>query len=473
MFKGSPVTSPGPTMPPVSPVTGRVVLKVRVPKRLRNLELGLLLIALGMSALGLALVQWGAQGALDLRVLSYAGGLAILTLLLHLFVRWLTPDGDPFVLPIATMLNGLGIIMIHRLDIAGGVTGWQATSIRQIAWTAVALTAAVITLALLRNYRVLFRYRYLVMLLAVVLLFLPLFPGIGRTINGATLWVQIGTATFQPGEIGKIALAIFFAGYLVSARESLSVVGRRFLGIRWPRARDMGPIVAVWLVAMGVLVFERDLGTALLYFGLFVVMMFIATERALWLGLGAVMFIVGAFAAASQFSHVQNRISGWLDPFNQEVYDSAGGSYQLVQGLFGFAEGGFIGQGLGSGQPQLVPLAKSDYIVAALGEELGLIGIFALLALYLLLVSRGFRVGYVSPDDFGKLLATGLAVVIALQVFVVIGGITRVIPVTGLTAPFLAAGGSSLVANWIIVAIIIRLSDTMRRGQPTVAGDAK
>ena len=461
----------GSSLPPVAPVTGRVVLKVRVPKRLRNLELGLLLIALGLSALGLALVQWGAQGELDLRVLSYAGGLAMLTLLMHTIIRWLTPDGDPFVLPVATLLNGLGIIMIHRLDIASGLTGWQATGIRQIAWTAVALFLAVVVLAALRNYRTLARYRYLVMLLAVALLFAPLAPGIGKTINGATLWVQVGSVTFQPGEIGKIALAIFFAAYLVTAKDSLSVVGKKSLGIRWPRVRDMGPILAVWLVAMGVLVLQRDLGTALLYFGLFVVMMFIATERALWIVMGSVLFIVGAYGAATQFSHVQNRLTGWLDPFNQEVYDRVGGSYQLVQGLFGMAEGGFIGQGLGSGQPQLVPLAKSDYIFAALGEELGLIGVFAILALYLLLVSRGFRVGYLSRDDFGRLLATGLAVVIALQVFVVIGGITRVIPVTGLTAPFLAAGGSSLVANWIIVAIIIRLSDTIRRGQKTPVGE--
>ena len=455
----------GTALPPVAPVTGRVVLKVKVPKRLRNLELGLLLIALGLSALGLALVQWGAQGSLDLRVLSYAGGLAIATLLIHLLIRWLTPDGDPFVLPIATMLNGLGIMMIHRLDIASGVSGWEATGIRQIAWTGVAMGAAAIVLIGLRNYRVLSRYRYLVMLAAVGLLFAPLLPVVGRTINGATLWVQLGPVSFQPGELAKIALAIFFAGYLVTAKDSLSVVGKKVLGIRWPRIRNLGPILVVWVVAMGVLVFQRDLGTALLYFGLFVMMMFIATERALWLVLGGVLFTTGALLAASRFSHVQNRLQAWLDPFNQEVYDSVGGSYQLVQGLFGLAEGGFIGQGLGSGQPQLVPLANSDYIVASLGEELGLIGLFALLALYLLLVSRGFRVGYLSKDDFGRLLATGLAIVVTLQVFVVIGGITRVIPVTGLTAPFLAAGGSSLVANWMIVALIIRLSDGIGRSQ--------
>ena len=461
-----------PALPPVAPVTGRVVLRVRVPKRLRNLELGLLLIALGLSALGLALVQWGAQGELDLRVLSYAGGLALLTLLVHLAIRWLTPDGDPFVLPIATMLNGLGIIMIHRLDIASGMTGWEATGIRQIAWTAVALGGSVLTLLVLRNYRILLRFRYLAMLAAVILLFLPMAPVIGKTLNGATLWVSLGPVNFQPGELAKIALAIFFAGYLLTAKDSLSAVGRKFLGIRWPRAKDMGPIVVVWVLAMGVLVFQRDLGTSLLYFGLFLVMMYIATERALWLGLGGAFFGLGAWAAATQFSHVQDRLAGWLDPFNPEVYDRTGGSYQLVQGLFGFAEGGFIGSGLGGGQPQLVPLAKSDYIVAALGEELGLFGIFALLALYLLLVSRGFRVGFLSPDDFGRLLASGLAIVVALQVFIVIGGLTRIIPVTGLTTPFLAAGGSSLVANWIIVALIIRLSDDIRRGAKS-GGEAR
>ena len=460
------------SLPPAAPVTGRVVLKVRVPKRLRNLELGLLFFALGVSAVALALVQFGAQGALDLRILSYTGGLAILTLLVHLVVRFLAPDGDPFVLPIATVINGLGITMIHRLDIAEGIVGWQATGIRQMAWTAVALLGFVAVLALVRNHRVLLRFRYLFMLAGVLLLLMPLMPGIGRTVNGATLWVQLGSITFQPGEVAKIALAIFFAGYLLTAKDSLQVVGRYALGVRWPRLRDLGPILVVWALAMAVLVFQRDLGTSLLYFGLFLAMMFIATERFIWIVVGGGFFLAGALIAGSQIGYVQGRVEGWLNSFDADVYEQLGGSYQLVQGLFGFAEGGFLGQGLGQGQPYLVPLANSDYIVASLGEEIGLIGIFGLLALYLLLVSRGFRIGYVGTEDFGRLLASGLAVVMALQVFIVIGGLTRLIPVTGLTTPFLAAGGSSLVANWMIVALIMRLSDDTTKREHTIGASA-
>jgi cell division protein FtsW (lipid II flippase) len=458
------------TLPPVAPVTGRVVLRVRMPQKLRNLELGLLLMALGLSALALALVQWGSLGTLDWSLLTYAAGLAGLTIGLHLVLRIVARDADPFIVPIATMLNGLGITMIHRLDIAAGASGWEAAGVRQMAWTAVALVIAIGVLLVVKNYRVLLRYRYLAMLVGVVLLTMPLWPVIGRTVNGATLWVQIGDITFQPGEIAKIALAVFFAGYLMTARESLQKVGTTFAGIRWPRVRDLGPLLIVWVVAMGVLVFQRDLGTSLLYFGLFLAMLYIATNRILWLGLGGGLFVVGAALAASRLGYVRGRLEGWLDSFNPEVYQATGGSYQLVQGLFGFAEGGFIGEGLGQGQPDFVPLANSDYIVAALGEELGVFGVFALLALYLLLVSRGLRVGFTGTDDFGRLLATGLGFVLALQVFVVIGGITRVIPVTGLTTPFLAAGGSSLVANWIIVALLLRLSDEARASVRAEAG---
>ena len=341
-----------------------------------------------------------------------------------------------------------------------------------MAWTAVALLGFVAVLALVRNHRVLLRFRYLFMLAGVLLLLMPLMPGIGRTVNGATLWVQLGSVTFQPGEVAKIALAIFFAGYLLTAKDSLQVVGRYALGVRWPRLRDLGPILVVWALAMAVLVFQRDLGTSLLYFGLFLAMMFIATERFIWIVVGGGFFLAGALIAGSQIGYVQGRVEGWLNSFDADVYEQLGGSYQLVQGLFGFAEGGFLGQGLGQGQPYLVPLANSDYIVASLGEEIGLIGIFGLLALYLLLVSRGFRIGYVGTEDFGRLLASGLAVVMALQVFIVIGGLTRLIPVTGLTTPFLAAGGSSLVANWMIVALIMRLSDDTTKREHTIGASA-
>ncbi len=457
-------------VPPVSPVAGRVVLRVRMPQKLRNIELGLLIMALSLSALALALVQWGALGKLDWSLLTYGAGLAGLTLGVHLALRLVARDADPFIVPIATMLNGLGITMIHRLDLAAGATGWGAAGVRQMAWTAVALVIAIAVLLVVRNYRALLRYRYSAMVAGIVLLTMPFWPGIGRTVNGATLWVDFGGIAFQPGEIAKIALAIFFAGYLMTARESLRSVGNTFLGIRWPRVRDLGPLLVIWVIAMAVLVFQGDLGTSLLYFGLFLAMLYVATNRVLWLGLGGGLFLLGALLAATQIGYVQARIAGWLDSFNPEVYNAIGGSYQLVQGLFGFAEGGFVGQGLGQGQPSFVPLANSDYIVAALGEELGIIGIFALLVLYVLLVSRGLRVGFIGTDDFGRLLSAGLGFVLALQVFIVIGGVTRVIPVTGLTTPFLAAGGSSLVANWIIVALILRLSDDARASVRAEAG---
>ncbi len=464
------MSAPGLAVPPVSPVTGRVVLRIKMPQKLRNIELGLLLGALGLSAFALALVQWGALGTLDWTLLTYGAGLAGLTLGLHLVLRVMARDADPFIVPIATMLNGLGLTMIHRLDLAAGSTGWEAAGVRQMAWTAVALVIAIAVLLVVRNYRILLRYRYLAMLSGAILLTMPLWPGIGRTVNGATIWVNIASMTFQPGEVAKIALAIFFAGYLMTARESLRSVGTTFMGVRWPRIRDLGPLLIIWVLAMGVLVFQRDLGTSLLYFGLFLAMLYVATNRILWLVIGGSLFFTGASVAASQLSYVQGRVDGWLDSFNPTVYDAVGGSYQLVQGMFGMAEGGFIGSGLGQGQPNLVPLANSDYIVAALGEELGLFGIFGLLALYLLLVSRGFRVGFTGTDDFGRLLSTGLAFVLALQVFIVIGGITRIIPVTGLTTPFLAAGGSSLVANWIIVALLLRLSDDARANVRAEAG---
>ncbi|KGA04613.1 MAG: cell division protein [actinobacterium acMicro-4] len=464
------MSAPSLAVPPVSPVTGRVVLRIKMPQKLRNIELGLLLGALGLSAFALALVQWGALGTLDWTLLTYGAGLAGLTLGLHLVLRVMARDADPFIVPIATMLNGLGLTMIHRLDLAAGSTGWEAAGVRQMAWTAVALVIAIAVLLVVRNYRILLRYRYLAMLSGAILLTMPLWPGIGRTVNGATIWVNIASMTFQPGEVAKIALAIFFAGYLMTARESLRSVGTTFMGVRWPRIRDLGPLLIIWVLAMGVLVFQRDLGTSLLYFGLFLAMLYVATNRILWLVIGGSLFFTGASVAASQLSYVQGRVDGWLDSFNPTVYDAVGGSYQLVQGMFGMAEGGFIGSGLGQGQPNLVPLANSDYIVAALGEELGLFGVFGLLALYLLLVSRGFRVGFTGTDDFGRLLSTGLAFVLALQVFIVIGGITRIIPVTGLTTPFLAAGGSSLVANWIIVALLLRLSDDARANVRAEAG---
>ena len=443
-------------------ITEQLILRLRIPTKIRNLEAALIVFAMLINAAAIALVDLGATGSLDISILGFIGGLGAIVMTMHIAQRFVARDADPLILPIVTLLNGLGIAMIHRLDIAQGLTGWQANASRQMVWTAIAMVIALVVIVVVRNHRSLQRYRYVWMLVGVVLLIMPLIPGIGVTISGARLWVDLGFVSFQPGEIAKIALALFFAGYLVTARDSLSAVGTTFLGVRWPRGRDLGPIIIVWLVAMLVLIFQHDLGTSLLYFGLFLVLMYVSTGRAIWFVVGGSLFGAGAFIASFWLDYVKGRFDGWLDSFNPVIYDALGGSYQLVQGLFGMASGGVIGAGLGAGRPYIVPLAESDYIMASIGEELGLVGVFAILCLYLLFVSRGLRIGFNGSDDFGRLLAVGLTFVIALQVFVVVGGVTRVIPVTGLTTPFLAAGGSSLVANWIIVALLLRLCDTVR-----------
>ena len=439
------------------------VRRIRIPQKLRNLELLLLIVACLINAAAVILVQLGALGHIDTQLVLLGAGLSVLVLGLHIAMRFVAPNADPFILPIATVLNGIGIAMIYRIDIANNESGWASASVRQIVWSAIAIICAIAVMVIVRNHRVLFRYTYIFGLVAVILLLLPLVPGLGREVSGARVWVGIGDfATFQPGEIAKIALAIFFAGYLVRNRDSLSMVGKKFLGMRFPRLRDLGPILVIWALSMSVIIFQRDLGTALLYFGLFLVMLYLATGRASWVVLGMALFIGGALIASQTLEYVNGRFQNWLDAFNPDVYAAYGGSYQLVQGIFGLANGGLLGTGLGQGRPDITPVPQSDYIIASLGEELGLAGLFAILGLYMLFVARGFRIGFAGQDDFGKLLGVGLSFVVALQCFIVIGGVTRVIPLTGLTTPFLAAGGSSLVANWIIAALLLRLSDTVR-----------
>ena len=455
---------------PRATFTGSIRIKLRNPAKLRNLELGLLLFAIALGTGAIMLVQFGTIGRLDVGFFLLCLPIVILVLVIHVALRLVAPDADPFIMPIAVLLNGIGIAQIHRIDIARHTEGWAAFAVRQTVWTAIALALALVVLLVVRNHRVLQRYRYVAMFTGVVLLLLPLVPGLGRTVNGANVWIVVGPFSFQPGELAKIALAIFFAGYLVTARDTLSLVGRTILGIRFPRARDLGPILVIWAFSMAIIVFQRDLGTALLYFGLFLVMLYVATGRASWIIIGLGLFFGGAFAASQLLPYVGARFRAWLDAFNPDVYDQIGGSYQLVQGLFGLANGGLVGTGLGRGRPDIVPLAESDYIIASLGEELGLIGLFAIIALYMIFVSRGFRIGVTGQDDFGRLLGVGLSFVVALQVFIVIGGVTRVIPLTGLTTPFLAAGGSSLVANWIIVALLLRLSDAVRHQPRLVVG---
>ena len=437
--------------------------------RLRNIELGLLVVALAVSASSILLVQLGARGRIDPHLLTLAAGLAVLVLTMHVVLRFSARDADPFILPIATALNGLGIAEIYRIDLTPtGVENHFDDGTRQILWTALAVGAAIATLLLVRNHRALQRYTYIAMLVAIVLLLLPLIPGLRLSNVTANVWIHVGPLNFQPGEIAKIALAMFFAGFLVARRDSLAMVGRKVLGVRLPRGRDLGPIVVVWVLALAVIVFEHDLGTGLLLFGMFVAMLYVATGRTSWIVLGLLLAAAGAWAAAQVLTYVQGRFTNWLDAFSGNLYNEAGGSYQVVNGIFGLAHGGLFGTGLGQGRPDLTPAASSDFIIASLGEEIGLVGLFAVLCLYLLFVSRGLRIGFSGPDDFGKLLAVGLSFVFALQCFIVIGGVMRVIPETGLTTPFLAAGGSSLVANWMIAALLLRISDTIRSSPRTV-----
>ena len=434
---------------------------IKVVPRSRNLEALLLFFAAGLNAFEIAQIQLSILEKMTTDLFTYWLPPVVFAFVLHLILRRRASEADPLILPIAVVLNGLGIAMIYRLDLATIASGGaELFAFRQVMWTALAMAIAAMVILFIPSQLFLRRYVYVSMAVGIALLLLPLVPFVGTTINGATLWISVFGITFQPGEIAKIALIIFFAGYLVNRKDSLAVVGRKILGIRIPRGRELGPILVIWLASIGVLVLQRDLGTSILYFGLFLVMIYVATGRAFYAGIGVAMLVTGGLVASRVLDYVSRRFDAWLNPFNQENYDAIGGSYQIVQGIFGMANGGLFGTGLGGGVPQLVPLAESDFIVASLAEELGLIGFFAILALYFLLVARGLKVGFRHTDEFAKLMAVGFAFVIALQVFVVIGGVTRILPLTGLTTPLLAAGGSSLLANWIIIAMLLRLSDS-------------
>ena len=447
-----------------SNVTERISKIVRVVPRKRNTELVLLVFALAINAFEIIQVQLSTLQKVTGDFWFYWGAVSAAALLLHLVQRLRARDADSLILPIAVALNGLGIAEIYRLDIAA-IANHQTELFaeKQVIWSLVAMVLAGAVIMYIPSHLVLRRYVFIAGLAGVGLLLAPMLPFIGKTINGASLWLSIGGLTFQPGELAKIALTIFFAGYLVQRKDSLAMTGRTFLGIQIPKARELGPILAIWVVSLLVLVVQHDLGTSLLFFGLFLVMIYTATGRAIYTVVGLGMFLTGALVASRAISYVAKRFDAWLNPFDDAHYNAIGGSYQLVQGLFGFAHGGLLGTGLGGGVPQLVPLAESDFIIASLAEELGLAGIFVIFTLYILLVARGLRIGFSHNDDFSKLLATGLSFVIALQVFIVIGGVTRLVPLTGLTTPLLAAGGSSLVANWIIIGLLLRISDTNRR----------
>jgi cell division protein FtsW (lipid II flippase) len=434
-----------------------------VPRKRRGAELFLLILALIISVSSYALVGLGTDDAVPADIIEYGGGMAVLAIICHMVVRFRAPYADPVILPAVVTLNGIGLAMIRRIDIGRVAADSDAHTYatQQLAWTALSILCFVATLVVIRDHRRLQAFTYTMGFAGVVLLLLPLTPVLGVNINGARIWIRVGSFSFQPGEIAKICLAIFFAGYLVVKRDALALAGRRFLGLDLPRGRDLGPILLMWLISLGILVFQRDLGSSLLFFGLFVVLLYVATERASWLIVGGVLFVAGAYLGYLAFGHVQARVDGWLDPFsNRDEY------YQIIQGQYGMAWGGILGRGWGEGNPQLTPYSWTDFIGTSVGEELGLTGLMAIIVIFGLVVERGFRTALVCRDPFGKLLAVGLAIVIALQVFVVIGGVTKLIPLTGLTTPFMSYGGSSLIANWIIVALLLRISDHARQPVP-------
>jgi cell division protein FtsW (lipid II flippase) len=407
----------------------------------------LLLIAAIASTGAYAMVWLGLRDRLPPDLTAYGLTLTGAFLLAWGAVRWMAPRADPTLLPIAGMLGGLGLAMIYRLLP-------QRIADAQARWLLVGLVAFVLTLFLVRDDRQLDRYTYTVGLGGLILLLLPIVPGIGTEINGAHLWVKIGPLTFQPAEFGKILIVIFLASYLSQKRELLAAgVGR--LGL--PRVKDLGPFLLAWGTSLAVLFLERDLGASLLFFGVFVVMLWVASGRVGYLIVGGLLFVAGAVIGYLAISHVQARVSYWLHALEPGKVNDFGYG-QLAQSWFALASGGLVGSGLGRGAPDLIPFPASDFILSAFGEELGMFGTTAILLLFVALIARGLRIALDREDSFGRLLATGLTVSLALQTLTIAAGVTRLIPLTGVPLPFVSYGGTSKVASFVIVALLVRVS---------------
>jgi cell division protein FtsW (lipid II flippase) len=430
------------------------------PKR-RGTELALLGFAVLITLVAQCIVDLTVTGSLRPELATFGLWIIALWTAAHLVVRKWAPYADPLLLPAVALLVGLGLAMIHRLDLAAEQNGASGSSAPvQLLWATIGVGLFILVLLTVRDHRVLSRFAYTLALVGLILLAIPaVLPASISEVNGSKLWIRLAGFSIQPGEVAKICLIIFFAAYLVDKRDVLALASRKVAGLELPRGRDLGPVLVAWVLSILIMVFESDLGSSLLVFGIFVVMLYVATERASWLVIGLVLFAASAFLAYQVIAHVRVRVDVWLDPF---AYRSGSG-YQLVQSMFGLGTGGIFGTGLGAGRPNQVPVAKSDFISSAIGEELGLFGLVAVIVLYLILVERGLRTSLIVRDAFGKLLAAGLSFAVAWQVFVILGGVTGLLPLTGLTTPFLAYGGSSLVANFGLVAILIRISDAARR----------
>ncbi len=403
----------------------------------------------------------GAQGQNRLTTLSLTYGAIFLGLCLvvHLFLRWRLPHADPYLFPLAATLACFGLVFIYRID--------KDLAADQARWFFIGIVAFTATIVLLKDYRVLERYRYVIALVSLLLLMLPLLPGIGETTNGANLSVRVGSLSFQPGEFAKIGIIIFLASYLRDTRQLLTTGGRDVLGINVPPLRQLAPLLVVFGAAMMLLLVIKDLGTSLMFFGGFLAVLYVATNRVAYPAIGLTLFGLGAYFVGSHTAHVQDRIQAWQHPFDTALYNQAGGSYQLAQGLFAQADGGLFGTGIGqalleSGGRPILPAPQTDLIFAVITNELGLAGACGLLVVYLLFAERGFKTAVLARDSFSKLLATGLTAVFALQVFVIVGGVTKTIPLTGVTLPFVSYGGSSIVANFVLLALLLMVSDRSR-----------
>ncbi len=463
-----------------SPAVGSQPSDEDNPRR-RSTELWMVLFALGIVAFAFANVGFSLKGQHFSTFFEYMAAFAVIVFAAHFVIRRWAPYADPLLLPIATVLNGLGIVMIYRLNQAGRYGNPSASgspistlssdaTVTQIIYSVLGVALLVVFLVFIKDIRSLQPYTYLLGLIGIVLIGLPAvlpasISGVADT--SAKIQISIGGFSIQPEEFGKLLLATSFASYLVVNGKKLSLLTEKWWIFSLPRRRDLVPIVVVWAVSMLLLISESDIGTSAVFMGLFVAMLYVATGRRSWAILGFLLFILGAFAAAKLVPHVGLRFSIWLHPFSSSnLLNGNQASYQTVQGLYGMGNGGLLGRGLGNGQPYWTPLVQSDLIFTSFGEELGLAGVMVLLLLYGLFVQRGLRTAMLVKDDFSKLLATGLSFMFTLQVFVIVGGVTGLIPLTGITTPFLSQGGSSLVASWLLVAVLARLSDAARRPAP-------